>query len=127
MFGASTYRIYLASDEDAVTLDRLAELDSQPPLVGRVLIGELGARPAAAISLDNGRVIADPSRSTDSLGAYLRVRADALRAYETAPSLRQRLLAGLTPAYRIRAAHVATAAPTNGHAKYERQRALAAR
>jgi len=46
MFGANTYKLRLATEDDADALRRLAELDSRAPLAGRVLIGELaGSRP----------------------------------------------------------------------------------
>ena len=101
MFAANTHVIRLANDEDAVGLRRLAELDSQRPLAGRALIGEIDGTPAAAVSLADGRVIADPFRNTVALVSYLRVRAQALQTYEATPSLRERLRAALPASYRI--------------------------
>jgi hypothetical protein len=60
-----------------------------------VLIREIDGTPAAALSLGEARVIADTSRPTDRLVATLRMRADAIRAFEATPSLRHRLLAAL--------------------------------
>jgi hypothetical protein len=94
MFAANTYRIYSAA-EHADTLRFLADCASQPPLTGAALIGEIGGIPAAAISLADSRVIADPLLDTDHLAACLRVRAQALSAAETTPSLRGRLLGAL--------------------------------
>jgi hypothetical protein len=74
------------------TLSRLAERDSQEALLGRVLIGRYDGT-AAALSLDDGRVITDSSRHTDTLVANLRMRADAIGAFEATPSLRDRLRA----------------------------------
>jgi hypothetical protein len=102
MFAGNTHVIRLATDEDAVALRRLAELDSQRPLAGRVLIGEIDATPAAAFSLADGRVIADPFRNTVSLVSYLRVRAQALHTYEATPSLRERIRAALPAWYGTR-------------------------
>jgi hypothetical protein len=93
MFAPTAYRIHFATGEDADTLTRLAEHGSQQPLVGRVLIGQLNGTPAAALSLDDGRVITDPSRHTDELVANLRSQAGAVRAFEATPSLRDRLRA----------------------------------
>ena len=93
MFAPNAYRIRFATAADADTLSRLAERDSQEPLVGRVLIGHLDGKPAAALALGDGRVIADSSRHTDTLVANLRMRADAIRAFEATPSLRDRLRA----------------------------------
>ena len=108
MFGANTYRICFADDEDADTLRHFARLDSGRPFVGRVLIGHVAGKPAAALSLGDGRVVVDPSLDTNHLVANLRVRADSVRAYETTPLLRERLLAGLPASYR---------APTGGEAR----------
>jgi hypothetical protein len=93
MFAPTAYRIRFATKDDAETLSRLAKSDSRQPLVGRVLIGQLDGTPAAALSLHDGRVIADPSRRTDYLVANLRSRAGAIRAFEATPSLRDRLRA----------------------------------
>jgi hypothetical protein len=74
---------------------RLAELDSQRPLSGRVLIGEVGGFPAAAVSLIDGRVIADPFQPTATLAGLLRLRYQSLRALSETPSLRDRMRAAL--------------------------------
>ena len=95
MIAANAYRIRFATDADADTLKSLAESDSRDPLVGRVLIGHLDGTPAAAMSLHDGRVIADSSRSTDRVVYALRMRADSIHAFEATPSLRERLLATL--------------------------------
>ena len=95
MFPANAYVVRLASERDAAAVRELAELDGAHPLIEPVLIGEIHGRPAAAISLTDGRVVADPFQATSHLTPILRLRADALRAYSHAPSLRVRLLAGL--------------------------------
>jgi hypothetical protein len=100
MFAANTYVIRIATDEDERTLRRLGELDSQWPLTGHSLIGEIDGTPAAALSLGDGRVTADPFRRTEHLVACLRMRAQALQAYQATPSLRERLLAALPARYR---------------------------
>ena len=96
MLTANPYHIRFATAEDADALRRLAEQSSQQPLVGRVLIGLVDYTPAAALSLQDGRVIADRSPRTDRLVAALRTRADSIRAYETTPSLRERMLAAVS-------------------------------
>ena len=98
MFSPYVYGIRPATPGDADALERLARLDSQAPLTGRVLLGELGGSPAAAISLADGRVIADPFRPTAHVVAQLHIQAGARRAYERTPSLSERMLAGLSPA-----------------------------
>ena len=93
MIAANAYRIRFATAADADTLSSIAEGASQEPLAGRVLIGHIDGTPAAALSLYDGRAIADSSRPTDRVVAALRMRAGAIRALETTPSLRERLLA----------------------------------
>ena len=95
MIAANAYLIRLAATEDAEGLRHLAERESEQPLVGRVLIGQMNGTPAAALSLHDGRIVADSSRRTDRLVATLRMRAGAIRAFEATPSLRERLLDAL--------------------------------
>jgi hypothetical protein len=95
MFPANAYVIRRATDDDAYALSRLAQLDGQRPLSGQVLIGEIDGRAAAAISMIDYRVVADPFESTAQLGALLRMRAKAIHAYVSSPSLRDRMLAGV--------------------------------
>jgi hypothetical protein len=95
MYPASTYAIRPAAEADEPILHRLAELDSQRPLEGPALIGEIGGLPVAAVSLTDGRVIADPFKPTVHLRQILHMRFDAFRAYSRTPSLPQRLRAGI--------------------------------
>ena len=82
----SPYVIYEATARDAVKLWYLAQLTGQPRLRDRVLIADIQGSPAAAISLADDRIVADPYRDTVRLRAHLRVRAQALRALERTPS-----------------------------------------
>jgi hypothetical protein len=104
MFPADRYVIRLATSDDATALSRLAAADSQRPLTGRTLVGELHGAPAAALSLDDGRMVADPMQPTAPLAAHLRMRAGALSAHERTPAVRERLLAAILPAARAAAA-----------------------
>ena len=97
MFAANSYIIRAATDDDTFTLRRWAERKQQQPLAGRLLIGEIDGRPAAAISLLDGRTIADPSAHTSHLAANLRLRALSVWPYETTLSLRDRILQAMTP------------------------------
>jgi hypothetical protein len=108
MFAANTYRIHTATDEDAATLNQLAWRNAEEPLEAPVLIGESDGT-VAALSLSDGRVIAEPSSRRDHLIANLRIRAITMRAHETSPELRERLLAGLPAWYRAVAIPTATA------------------
>jgi len=92
LFPADAFIIRPATEADAAALRRLAALDSARPLTGRVLIGELEGKPAAALSLKTGVAIADPFQRTDALRAYLRMRAAAVEAVDREPSLRERML-----------------------------------
>ena len=95
MFPANAYVIRQATSSDERTLERLAGLDGQRPLSGRALIGEIDGVPAAAISLDDGRVVADPFKLTAQLVPVLIMRRRSLRAFQERPSLPARLRAGL--------------------------------
>ena len=83
MFPADAFIIRPATEADAAAL------------TGRVLIGELEGKPAAALSLKTGVAIADPFQRTDALRAYLRMRASAVEAVDREPSLRERMLDAL--------------------------------
>lgn len=96
MFAANTCDIRLATEADEASLRRLADLASGRGLQHPVLIGRVDGETAAAMSIVDGRIAADPQRRTDHLLACLRVRADALRAYEATPSLRARMLAAVS-------------------------------
>jgi hypothetical protein len=119
MYAANTYRIRFASHEDVDTLKRLAELDSGRPIIGRALIGYLDGVPAAVLSLDDGRVVADPSRHTDHLVANLRVGAAGIRAHEELGSLRPRLLAAIPASFRARMSVASGSMSRNGHIERE--------
>ena len=99
MFSATAYVIRIATAEDEAALRRLADIDSQDPLTaGPYLVGEVDGSPTAALSLADGRVVANPFVPTAQLLAHLRMRAGALRAYERMPSLPARLRAALSGA-----------------------------
>ena len=97
MYPATRYVIRQATAVDARTLRRLAALDGQRPLLGPALVGERSGIPAAALSLTDGRLIADPSQRTAVLTQMLRMRAGALRAYSCAPSVTERIRAAMAP------------------------------
>ena len=85
-----TVTIRRAGKQDDVALKLLAMLDSKRPLKGSVLVAESGGLILAAISLEDGRVAADPFFPTADLVSLLRARAQRLDAPQ-AP--RRRLLA----------------------------------
>lgn len=63
---------------DAVVLRRLAALDSARPLEGGALLAEQQGSVVSAVSLSDGRAIADPFVATADTVALLRVRAAQL-------------------------------------------------
>jgi hypothetical protein len=95
MYPANTHVIRLATEEDTGTLTRLAQVDSQRPLGGDVLIGEVDGKTAAAISLTDSRVISDPFQHTSQITQLLRMRAASINAVLKTPSLRERILGGV--------------------------------
>jgi hypothetical protein len=83
---SSAYVIYEATASDAVKLWYLSQLTGRPRLRDRVLIGDIQGVPAAAISIADGRVVADHRRDTARLTHLLRSRAQSVRALERTPS-----------------------------------------
>ena len=84
-----------AIPNDDQALRDIAALDSQRPLAEPVLIGEIEGRAAAAISLADGRVIADPFVYTATVTQVLPIRARAIDAHRRRPSLIDRLRASI--------------------------------
>lgn len=66
-----------------MSLSDLAELDSASPLSGPSLIAVVEDEAWSAVSLADGRVIADPFRATAPAVALVRVRAAQLRGQAT--------------------------------------------
>ena len=65
----------LATSADRTALARLAELEQTISPADPVLLGEVMQRPVAALSLRDGRVIADPFIPTTELIELMRLRA----------------------------------------------------
>ena len=97
MYPANAYVIRQATDDDALALRLLADLDSQRPVAGPALIAESDGVPIAAIGLFDGRVLADPFQDTVVVTQLLRMRLSALRAYSSTPSLGDRLRTAFRP------------------------------
>ena len=64
-----------ATTADAAALERLAALDSARPLTGEVMLAQAGADVRAALSLETGRVVADPFYPSADLVALLHAAA----------------------------------------------------
>ena len=63
---------------DAEALRRLAALDDAAELQGRVLLALIDGDPVAALSLHDGRVVANPFVATVETVALLRLRAEQM-------------------------------------------------
>ena len=80
MFNTNAFTIRRAHKSDEPTLRWLAALASQPAVRRPALIGDIDGIPAAAISLVDGRLVADRFRPTAGLGAHLRLHRSGWRA-----------------------------------------------
>lgn len=80
--GGARLSVRWATPDDAVALDRLAALDDSRPPRGVVLLAEVGDALWAAISLDDGHLIADPFRPSGELAFNLAQRARRLKRAE---------------------------------------------
>lgn len=76
---AGTVAIRLLTANDQPMLIRLAGLDSAGVPAGRLIGAEADGKLVAALSLDEGTVIADPFRPTASAVEMLELRAGQLR------------------------------------------------
>jgi hypothetical protein len=66
--------------DEAGVVRRLAALDEAPDLDGNVLLALIDGEAVAALSLGDGRVVANPFVPTDDAVALLKLRADHLSA-----------------------------------------------
>lgn len=73
---AATVRF--AHSDEAGTLRRLAQLDGAPELAGEILVATIDADVVAALSLHDGRVVANPFVLTSDAVELLRRSATAL-------------------------------------------------
>lgn len=83
-----TIRVALPADTQA--LANLAILDSEPPLLGELLLAEVEGELWAACSLGDGRTIADPFRPTHAVRSLLQLRSEQLAATQRGEQLRSR-------------------------------------
>jgi hypothetical protein len=70
--------VRFAHADEAGTLRRLAELDDAPELAGEILVATIDADVVAALSLDDGRVVANPFVFTSDTVELLRHSATSL-------------------------------------------------
>jgi hypothetical protein len=80
----------LAGPDEAGQLAELAGLDSQRPLRGHALVAVVDGRLVAAVSLLDGRMIADPLAPTAEAQALLETRARQLALRPRRPRRQRR-------------------------------------
>jgi hypothetical protein len=90
MLSTTAFTVRRAGDADEPTLVWLAALAGKPSVRRPALIGDVDGVPAAAISVIDGRVVADPFRPTAGLVAHLRLYRSGWRPRGTVkrPNLR---------------------------------------
>src|SRR3954447_24257322 len=76
---AAPLRIRQARPADRAALERLAALDSSQVPTGEVLLAEVGDELWAALSVDDGRAVADPLRPSADAVLLLGQRSAQLR------------------------------------------------
>lgn len=104
MLPSNAYDVKMHLDAGEPSLTRLAALDSARPIAAPALAAYAGGSAIAALSLRDGRTIADPFRLSGAPLNVLRLRAASLHAADAKPSLRERLLAALPMRRRAAAA-----------------------
>jgi hypothetical protein len=87
---SSPVTLRFAFPDDALTVARLATLDSSPVPAAPLLLAEVAGELRAALSLSDGTVIADPFYPSGPVVELLRARASQLHGVSR-PSSRRRL------------------------------------
>jgi hypothetical protein len=77
MTNSSTIALRTATDRDATILEKLAALDSAPPLHAPAVVALVDGRPVAAASLADASVVADPFVPTADVVELLQARVAA--------------------------------------------------
>ena len=78
---APEIRIRQATKADVMAVRRLAALDDSASLKGSVLVAEQGGDLRAAISLEDGRVVANPFAPTVELVEMLRMHRGYMESF----------------------------------------------
>ena len=71
--------LHFARPDDSGLVRRLAQLDDAKPLEGEILIAFVAGEAVAALSLTDGRVVANPFVATAHVVTLLRLRQEHLR------------------------------------------------
>src|SRR4051794_5485222 len=93
----STIAFRSATADDERVLHELSELDSARPVQRPAVLAVVDGTPVAAVSLSDGRIVADPFTRTEDVVTMLRARAAALAA-DTPRRRRLRYVPRLRPA-----------------------------
>jgi hypothetical protein len=91
----NAFTIRGSADSDDATLEWLAALAGEPALRRPALIGDVDGMPAAAISLLDGRAVADPFRPAAGLVAHLRLHRSGWRLHARGDAARRHVRAAL--------------------------------
>jgi hypothetical protein len=81
----STLALRVAQTDEAPVVRRLAALDDSRPLDGEVLLAIVDGEAVAAVSLDDGRVVANPFLRTADTVRLLSLRASQLTGLPASP------------------------------------------
>ena len=80
MINSSVIAFRSATADDDRVLRDLSELDSARPVQRPAVLAIVDDAPVAAVSLSDGRIVADPFTRTEDVVAMLRARVAALAA-----------------------------------------------
>jgi len=86
---AMQVELRMAAPADSEAVARLAALDEQRELEWPVLMALVEGEPVAALSMYDGRSVADPFVLTRDIVSLLRLRAEHLSAAASAPRRRR--------------------------------------
>jgi len=90
-----SHHAYTIRPADAPTLEFLCALAGAAPLARPALIADIDGVPAAALSLVDSRVVADPFRQTSGLVRHLRLHRSGWRTRDQRDAVRDRVRAVL--------------------------------
>jgi hypothetical protein len=91
----SAYTVRTAGESDEPTLAWLATMAAEPAVRRPALIGDADGMPVGAISLADGRVVADPSSRAAGIAAHLRLHRSGWRPLGGPEAARRQLRAAL--------------------------------
>jgi hypothetical protein len=90
MYSATTYVIRDIRDDDVPELMRLGWAASGWP-EGRILVGEIHGAVAAALAIDEDRLLVTSAPGVPALLAHMRARTAGIKAYDRTPDVADRI------------------------------------